>query len=257
MSENKNEIIENNEQNKFYFVENEEKIIHLIFANEYSEAGKYYNISTIKYLKKKIDSIDNRRFFNVIDDIQKFFIETSNDILEENIKKNQIYFDQKNNSIKLKENINSITLKKYFIDELGFTLQKNRYSPKYSQFLKGDKLIFKIEFPGNGRIKPDKRIENGDYIFIFNGEKYNDKELIDDKNNDKKKLKLEYSDREYGNFNLELKISQNLIQLRNYANPPKMYKEKNEKNELNGIVVFEYEVDYVDDIKQNSMEFEI
>ena len=259
MSEdNKKEIIEDNEQNKFYFVENEEKIIHLIFANEYSKAGKYYNKSTIKYLKKKIDSIDNRRVFNVIDDIQKFFIETSNDILEENIRENEIYFDEESNSIKLKDNINSITLKKYLIDELGFTLQKNGFFPKYSQYLKDDKLIFKIEFPGSGTIKPEMRIGKGEYIFIFKGEKYMDKELNDDKTKSiKKKLKLEYSNRESGSFTLEIKIPQNLIQVRNSHKPPRLYKEKNEKNELNGIVVFEYEVDYIDDIKQNSMEFEI
>ena len=176
--------------------------------------------------------------------------------MEENIRENKIYFDEESNSIKLKDNIKSITLKKYLIDELGFTLQKNGFFPKYSQFLKDDKLIFKIEFPGNGTIKPEIKIGKGEYIFIFKGEKYMDKELNDDKTKSiKKKLKLEYSNRESGNFILEIKIPQNLIQVRN--KPPKFYKEKNEKNEANGIIVFEYEVDYIEDIKQNSMEFEI
>ena len=246
----------NNYKNKYYFAENEEKVIHVIIANEYSEAGIYYNDSTIKYLKKKIDTIDNRQYFNVIDDIEKFFIKTSNDIIEENIKNNDIYFDEQSNSIKLNnENIKSITLKKYLIDELGFTLQKNGYSPKYSQFLKGDKLIFKIEFPGKGRIVPEIRIGKGEYIFIFKGEKFIDKELNDDKTNStKKKLKLEYSNRESGNFNLEIKIPQNLIQVRNSHKLPRFYKEKNEKNEPNGIIVFEYEVDYIEESSNNTID---
>jgi hypothetical protein len=258
--DNKNEK-EDNKYNKYYFVENKEKVIHVILANEYSEAGNYYNETTLKYLKKKIDTTDNRKVFNVIDDIKNFFLETSNDIIEENIKKDDIYFDEKSNSIKLKENINTITLKKYLIDELGFTLQKSGYSPKYSQYLKDNKLIFKIEFPGKGRIIPDLRIGKGDYIFIFSGEKYIDKELIDDKtNNNKKKLKLEYSNRENGSFYLEIKIPQHLIQVRNMKNKPKFYKEKNEKNEQNGIIVFEYEVDYIEESNntiENNNYFEI
>ena len=207
-----------------------------------------YNISTIKYLKKKIDSIDNRREFNVIDDIKNFFFETSNDIIEENIKKNDIYFDEQSNSIKLNENIKSITLKKYLTDELGFTLQKTGYSPKYSHYLKNDKLIFKIEFPGKGNIKPALDIGKGEYIFIFKGIKYIDKELLDDKTNSKKKLKLEFSNRENGSFTLEIKIPQNLIQVRNIHKPPIFYKELNENKEQTGIVIFEYEVDYIDEL---------
>ena len=71
---------------------------------------------------------------------------------------------------------------------------------------------------------------------------------MDDKtNSNKKKLKLEYSNRENGNFILEIKIPQNFIQVRNIKERPKFYKEKNEKNEQNGIIVFEYEVDYIEE----------
>ena len=65
-----------------------------------------------------------------------FIFKNSNEIIEENIiDKNNFYFDEKSCSIKLK-NINTITLQKYLIDELGFTLQKNRYTPKFSQYIK-------------------------------------------------------------------------------------------------------------------------
>ena len=252
---------QNNKFNKYYFVENKEKVIHVILANEYSEAGNYYNETTLKYLKKKIDTIDNRKLFNVIDDIKNFFYETSNDIIEENIKQDEIYFEKESDSIKLKENINTITLKKYLIDELGFTLQKTGYSPKYSQYFKDNKLIFKIEFPGSGKILPDLNIGKGEYIFIFKGEKYIDKELMDDKiNSNKKKLKLEYSNRESGNFFLEIKIPQNLIQVRNMKQRPKFHREINEKNEQTGIIVFEYEVDYIEESNnkiENNNYFEI
>ena len=84
---------------------------------------------------------------------------------------------------------------------------------------------------------------------------------MDDKtNSNKKKLKLEYSNRESGNFFLEIKIPQNLIQVRNMKQRPKFYREKNENNEQTGIVVFEYEVDYIDESNnkiENNNYFEI
>ena len=84
---------------------------------------------------------------------------------------------------------------------------------------------------------------------------------MDDKiNNNKKKLKLEYSNRESGNFILEIRIPENLIKVRNMKKKPKIYKEINEKNEQNGIIVFEYEVDYIEESNntiENNNYFEI
>jgi hypothetical protein len=253
--ENKKEIDKQKEkENIFYFVEEKEKTVHVILSNEYSEAGKYYNNSTIKYLKKKIDITDNRRSFKVIDEVMEFFLKTSNDIIEENIiDKDNIYFDENSCSIKLK-NIKTLTLKKYLIDELGFTLQKNRYSPKYSHYLKDNKLIFKIEFPGKGTIKqPSLEIGKGDYIFIFKGEKKNDQEIEDDnKNHEIKKLKILKTNREYGTFILEIKIPQNLIHVNNINEKPKFYKEINERKEQTGIIIFEYNVEYIGENKNNT-----
>lgn len=52
--------------------------------------------------------------------------------------------------------INIITLKKYLIVELVFTLQYNRYTNKYSQYIKDNKLIFKFEIINNKQIYKEK-----------------------------------------------------------------------------------------------------
>ena len=88
---NENEI-DNKKRNKIYYIEeiNKRNIIHLILANEYSEAGEYYNISTISYLKKKIEGIESRKKFAVIEEIKEFLLNNSSELIEENLKNENI-----------------------------------------------------------------------------------------------------------------------------------------------------------------------
>ena len=249
---NNNNNNENEQKNKIYYIEekNKKNIIHLILANDYSEAGEYYNTTTISYLKKKIEGIEKRKKFAVIEEIQEFLLKYSKELIEENLKKENIIFDQNKNSIKLK-NINSITLKKYLVDELDFNIQKDGYLPKFSYVVKDNKLVIKIELPGGGKIKPSLEITKGDYIFKFEGEKNGDLEIENDKKNNEKKIKLEFNNRENGKYVLNINIPQNVIHINNISNKPKLIEKEK------GVFCYEYEVEYLLDKKENNNENEV
>ena len=52
-------------------------IKHLIFANDSkeSEAGNFYNYSTIKFLRNEILSFTNHRSFDIIEDLRSFLFD--------------------------------------------------------------------------------------------------------------------------------------------------------------------------------------
>ena len=52
-----------------------EKIIHLIFANEYSEAGRYYNKNTLEYIEKLYGKDKTIKGFDVVKTIKERFIQ--------------------------------------------------------------------------------------------------------------------------------------------------------------------------------------
>ena len=66
----------------FYEKNSEQKINHLIFANEYSEAGKYYNKNTLEYIEKLYKSNKNVTGFDVVKTIKERFIQESKDYFE-------------------------------------------------------------------------------------------------------------------------------------------------------------------------------
>ena len=70
-------------------------------------------------------------------------------------------------------NHNNITLKKCFIDELGVSnLKSNEFEPKYNYYKKDDKIIVKIEAPGNiGNINTSLKDSEGYKIIRINSEK--------------------------------------------------------------------------------------
>jgi len=173
----------NNSQYKRYFVEknddNNKKnvdIFHLIFANEDSEAGKFYN-------RFALDFIENEKKIEFNDD---------NDILTNKI-------------IKLK-NQQNIVLKRCLIDEFGlWNLKKNGFEPKYNCYKKENNLIVKIEVPGSCDINSDV-VKKGEFTIIkINGEKKNDKEEID----------RYFNTRVFGEFNFEIVLNVGSFEIKN------------------------------------------
>ena len=90
--------------------------------------------------------------------------------------------------------------KRYYIDELGFSdLRSNGFIPCYNYFLKDDKLILRLETPGNVNISVEYIIGEKCNIIQIKGEKIKDKEPFDLKDNT-------YNDREFGEFSIDIPI---------------------------------------------------
>ena len=221
------------EKVEYFFEKNFKiRIIHLIFANEGSEAGKFYNNFALEFIENSFQEIINIKPFDVIENLKERFIGLSKIIMENNknyslISKNDFINDYriiKERKIRLKEK-RDIILKRYYIDELGFSdLRSNGFKPCYSYFLKNDKLILKLEVPGNINISTDYIIGENKNIIEVKGKKNNDKEPIFLKDNI-------YNDREFGEFSIDI--------------PIKLYLDSTIKPEINfknGICSIEYRI---------------
>jgi len=170
-------------------------VFHLIFANEYSEAGKYYNKYTLSFLENSFGKITDLGGFDIIDTVKKRFQEISKDIIED--MKEDIEFDNSNmNLIKLKKP-KELTLKRCFIDELGFSNIKARgFEPSYSYYFDDNlkQFIINVEAPGNCKLVSSILL-NGEYIII----KINGHKNIDEK-------ATFINGREFGHFSLNIPL---------------------------------------------------
>ena len=116
-----------NEKVYYYYEINEEKdqkVFHLIYANEGSEAGKLYNQYALDFIENSYQQMTNLKPFDIIKTIKERYINVSQDIIEKNDKDKLITMDRFDNTnlklIKLK-NENEIKLKKCLIDEIGLS----------------------------------------------------------------------------------------------------------------------------------------
>ena len=185
----------------FYEKQSNPKIFHLIFANEDSEAGKYYNEFTLNFLENSYQNVNDLKTFDVIKTVKERFLEISKDIIDEP-KNIEFKFDDNENEKCIKLNSkDNIILKKCLIDELGFSnLKGDGFEPKYSYYKKDkNTLIIFLECPGICSLTPDVYYE-GVYNII---------KLSGIKNKDKEPLKFEdslFNTREFGKFSLEIPL---------------------------------------------------
>ena len=156
------------------------------------------------------------------------FLELSKDIfekLENPLSKND--FETSDNAIKLK-NIKNIKLKKCLIDELGFSsLKTSGFEPTYNYYKKDDKLIIRVEAPGNSSLQ-SKVMHEGEFTFI---------RLFGNKRKDKEPEKPEdnlFNSREIGIFSLNIPLKTDEYLIKNEV--PK-YEEKK------GIIILEFKLD--------------
>ena len=197
-----------------YFVEKMEdknnhfQIFHYIMANEGSEAGIYCNDFTIKQLNKFFIVAKDEQF-DVVQTIKERFIDMAQEMFEKNEEISLDNFDKKDpKKIKLNKP-NNLIMKKCLIDELGFSnLRTNGYMPVYNYYRKDDKLIIRIEAPGNCELKTSV-VKSGEYNYIkMEGVKRKDKEPAELKDNI-------YSNRELGDFSLDIPLSSSDYNLKN------------------------------------------
>ena len=228
----------------YYIEQNDDKnpefqIYHYIMANEGSEAGNYLNKFTCDQLNSYfIVTIDKP--FDVIETLKERFIDMSKEMFEKTEEIKPENFDNTDNKIIKLNKPTNITLKKCLIDELGFSnLRTNGFMPLYNYYRKGDKLIIRLEAPGNCSLQ-SSILYIGEYVTIrIEGNKKKDKEPEDVKNNI-------YNNREIGDFSLDIGLKATEYTLKN--EDPKISDKK-------GVFVLEYTIEdnkkKVTEYKQN------
>ena len=187
----------------FYEENKEQKIYHLIFANEGSDAGRYFNQFTLDFLENNYQNVTHLEAFDVIETIKDRYIKLSKDIIEKTPeeKTDKESFDNSNpESIKLKDT-KEIVLKKCLTDELGFSnLKANGFEPTYNLYKKENKIILRIEASGNTSLEAPEIEFAGEYNIIkIKGEKKKDKEPVNKEENI-------FNTREDGKFSFEVPL---------------------------------------------------
>ena len=210
----------------FYEKKSKPPIFHLIFANDGSEAGNYYNEYTLKFLENKYEAITDLKYFDILETIKERFKEVSKEIIQ-NLE-GEISFEKSRKCIKL-INPKQITLKRCYINELGFSnLRPNGFEPYYNYYKQGDNhIIVRVEAPGNCSIKSSIEY-SGEYTII---------KLYGNKTKDEEPIKLEdniFNGRELGYYSLNIPLKSETFLIKN--DKPKIEKK-------NGIFILSYELE--------------
>ena len=152
-------------------------IIHLIMANDddNSEAGLFYNDSTIEYIKKQIMAYVDYTKFDIKKLLKNFLIDISKEILEKQLEADDIIEEGNKIIVKNKE----FQLKNCLMDELGTnTFVDVNYKPKHRRYkttIYGkDLYIIEVEIPG-GVEDFKQTLDNkvGNNIITIKGKKKN------------------------------------------------------------------------------------
>ena len=220
----------------YYYEKNSDPhIFHLIYANEGSEAGNYYNNYTLKFIEKSYLNVTDLYNFDIIDSIKNRFIEISKEIIKIDNDYQLKIDDFCNNDndnykyIKLKDE-KEITLKKCLIDELGFSILKaSGFEPTYNFYKHktDNKIIIRVEAPGNCQIKSKIEYRGENTIIQLSGRKIQDIEPE----------KLEdnlFNIREYGDFIVDIPLKTEDYKVLN-EEPNQQYKK--------GLFIIEYKLD--------------
>ena len=217
----------------YYELNSNPKIFHLIFANDFSNAGNFYNSFTLDFLENTYQNVTDLKPFNVIQTVKERFIEISKDIIEKNenlLKLEDFITDEeiiKAKQIKLKTSQN-IVLKKCLIDELGFSnLKGNGFEPTYNYYKKDGYIKIRVETPGNTSIQCKLEF-SGEYTII---------RITGNKNLDiEPKIINEniYNTREFGLFDLNIFLKTEDYNLKN-KKPEVVYKK--------GLTIISYELE--------------
>jgi len=228
--------LKDDNEGEVYYEKNKDKdkdpkIFHLIFANEGSEAGKYYNPYTLKFIENSFQLFQEQLdSFDIIKTVKDHFIKLSKNFIEKPEK--ELQFDDDSNNldkklIKLNQPEN-IILKKCSIDELVFSnFESNRFEPNYNYYIKDDQIIFRVESPGNTTIESNFEII-GEYTIIkLKGTKMKDKEPEELEQNI-------FNSREIGNFSLEIPLNTEEYSIKKES--PKIEKK-------NGIFIISYKLE--------------
>ena len=158
---------QNKPYNKIRYVENysnpemnnQKEIIHVIIAKYGTEAGDYYNDSTIDYIKKIGDTIFDGEELDIIDKLKEYFCEVSGKILkfespDEVIKKGDIILNDDNTKLILNYK-KKLELETFYGDFLSFTFGEPKFTPEY-YIVSSDPEYVILYLDGPGKTKIDE-----------------------------------------------------------------------------------------------------
>jgi HSP20 family molecular chaperone IbpA len=225
---------EKQETGEYYYEKNSEpKIFHLIYANEGSEAGNYYNNYTLKFIENSYLTVTDLKNFDIIESIKERFIEISKEIIEksEPLEKTDFCKNDKDNYKLIKLNDEKeITLKKCLIDELGFSNLKARgFEPTYNFYKHpdGKTIIIRVEAPGNSEMKSKIEYRGENTIIQLSGKKNQDIEPKELKDNI-------FNTREFGDFFVDIPLK---------TEDYKILNEKPKIRNVSGLFIIEYKLE--------------
>ena len=184
---------------KFSEKNSEPKIFHLIFANDYSEAGKYYNKNTLESIEKLYDMTTKIKGFDVVKTIKERLIQESKGIFDLPPNEQLEFCSKPANLIKLKSP-QELVIKKVFIDELGIqNMKSNGFEPHYSYYITENTIVINVEIPGIFTLQSSSHTIG----------EYNTIKILGTKINDLNKTvgnNLINNGREFGDFSLEIPL---------------------------------------------------
>lgn len=144
------------------------KVVHLILAHEAaeSEAGQYYNESTINYLRQQVIGQTSLNSMDIIEKTKQFLVNFGNEVYDGWPVKNKKEIEFVDQRIKLIDSIDSskIELKRILFDELGYVnifSTKNKPNFKYYFDKKNLQIVIKLEITGDLQ---DKKIKISDKV---------------------------------------------------------------------------------------------
>ena len=148
-------------------------VFHLLFANEDSKAGNIYNEFTLQFLENNYLFATDLKPFDIVKTIKDRFTEIAKDIIEQ---PEAIKFDDSKEDIIKLDCPKDIIFKRYFM-YADLTLKSDKFIPVYNYYEKDDKIVVKIEAPGNCNLLSSRVDFSGEYTIInISGEKRQDKE---------------------------------------------------------------------------------
>ena len=194
-------------------------------------------------MENEYQRVTDLQSFDVIKSIKKRFIELSSEIMEKIEKPvNMNDFDNGDNKLIKLNNPKEIILKKCLIDELGFSnLKADGFEPTYNYYKKDDKIIVRVEAPGNSTIN-STILPAGEYTFIrLSGLKKRDKEPANLEDN-------MFNSREMGFYTLDIPLKSDDFLIKGES--PKIVEKK-------GVLMLEYQLEEKKEDKGFNVENEI
>jgi hypothetical protein len=228
-NDNKNSNTQNNVYYKQKFLNESNphrEVIHLFMAKDSSEAGNFYNDSTINFIIVQIIALTNNKTFDILEQVKKYLAENSEKFFNEGIDEKDLKITDcdGNKSLKYENKEKPFELKECYVDELGNTnfIQSN-YKPYYRVYKanfkenekkKTSKLIIDVEISGNVEDLDIKKVsQNKNNIITIKGKRMigkkkkkneqNENKTEENSNEKKKNIKKNIKEYKSSYFNEE------------------------------------------------------